>query len=131
MITNFEIAKRFEKTEKLVEERTGIKERRKAEKDICTSDLAIKAAKATITSANISPEEIDLIIVATTTPDMLFPSTVCLVQNGICAYNAAAFDVSAACTGFIYGMDIATSYVSSGQHKNVLVVGADMYEIWT
>lgn len=127
LITNFEIAKRFEKTEKWIEERTGIKERRKAEKGICTSDLAIKAAKAAIISANISPEEIDLIIVATTTPDMLFPSTACLVQTGIGAYNAAAFDVSAACTGFIYGMDIAISYVSSGQHKNVLVVGADTY----
>lgn len=127
LITNFEIAKRFEKTEEWIEERTGIKERRKAEKGICTSDLATKAAYEAITRANISPAEIDLIIVATTTPDMLFPSTACLVQNGIGAYNAAAFDVSAACTGFIYGMDIAISYVSSGQHKNVLVVGADTY----
>ena len=127
IVTNYEIAKRFEKTENWIEERTGIRERRKAGNGIGTSDLAIKAANAAIKKANILPEEIDLIIVATTTPDMVFPSTACLVQNGIGAYNAAAFDVSAACTGFMYGLDIAVSYVSSGQYNNVLLVGADTY----
>ena len=127
IVTNHEIAVRFEKTENWIEERTGVRERRKAVHGISTSDLAIKAATIAIQKANILPEEIDLIIVATTTPDMLFPSTACLVQNGIGACNAAAFDVSAACSGFIYGLDIAASYILSGQHKNVLLVGADTY----
>lgn len=127
IVTNYEIAKRFGKTENWIEERTGIRERRKAENDIGASDLAIKAANAAIKKANILPEEIDLIIVATTTPDMVFPSTACLVQKGIGAYNAAAFDVSAACTGFMYGLDIAVSYVSSRRYNNVLLVGTDTY----
>ena len=125
IVSNYEIARRFEITENWIEERTGIRERRKAENDIGTSELAIKAANAAMRKANILSEEIDLIIVATTTPDMLFPSTACLVQNKIGACNAAAFDISAACTGFIYGLDIAASLVSSGQHKKILLIGAD------
>lgn len=127
VLTNHELAGRFGKTENWIEERTGIKERRIAEYNVATSDLAIKAALAAIDKAKLLPEDIDLIIVATTTPDMMFPSTACLVQNGIGAYNAAAFDISAACTGFIYGLDIAVSYVSSGQYNNVLLVGADTH----
>jgi 3-oxoacyl-[acyl-carrier-protein] synthase-3 len=127
IMTNHELAIRFGKTENWIEERTGIKERRIAKYNTATSDLAIKAALAAIEKANLLPEDIDLIIVATTTPDMIFPSTACLVQNGIGACNAAAFDISAACTGFIYGLDTAVSYVSSGQYNNVLLVGADTY----
>jgi 3-oxoacyl-[acyl-carrier-protein] synthase-3 len=125
IVSNYEIARRFEITENWIEERTGIRERRKAENDICTSELAIKAANTAMRKANILSEEIDLIIVATSTPDMLFLSTACLVQNKIGAYNAAAFDISAACTGFIYGLDIAASLVSSGKQQKILLIGAD------
>lgn len=127
VLTNHELAGRFGKTENWIEERTGIKERRITEYNVATSDMAIKASLMAMDKAEISPADIDLIIVATTTPDMVFPSTACLVQNGIGAHNAAAFDVSAACTGFMYGLDIAVSYVSSGQYNNVLLVGADTY----
>lgn len=127
IVSNYEIAKRFEKTESWIEERTGIRERRKAGNGIATSDMAIKAANVAIKKANILPEEVDLIIVATTTPDMVFPSTACLVQNGIGACNAAALDISAACTGFMYGLDMAVSYVMSGRYKKILLIGADTY----
>jgi 3-oxoacyl-[acyl-carrier-protein] synthase-3 len=127
VITNYELAKRFGKTEEWIEKRTGIKERRITKHNTATSDLAIKAALAAIDKANLLPEDIDLIIVATTTPDMIFPSTACLVQNGIGAYNATAFDISAACAGFIYGLNTAVSYILSGQYNNVLLIGADNY----
>jgi 3-oxoacyl-[acyl-carrier-protein] synthase-3 len=127
VLTNHELAGRFGKTENWIEERTGIKERRITEFNVATSDLAVKAALSALDRANLSPGDIDLIIVATTTPDMIFPSTACLIQHGIGACNAAAFDVSAACTGFMYGLDIAVNYVSSGQYNNILLVGADTY----
>lgn len=127
VLTNHELAGRFGKTGNWIEERTGIKERRITEFNVATSDLAVKAALSALDRANLSPGDIDLIIVATTTPDMIFPSTACLIQHGIGACNAAAFDVSAACTGFMYGLDIAVNYVSSGQYNNILLVGADTY----
>lgn len=127
ILTNTEIAQRFDKTEEWIKKRTGIKERRIAGDNIATSDLAIRASLIAIDKAGISPADIDLIIVATTTPDMVFPSTACLVQKDIGAKKAAAFDVSAACTGFIYGLDIAVSYAALGRYKNVLLIGADTY----
>lgn len=126
-LTNHELAARFKKTEAWIEERTGIRERRIADVNIATSDMAVNAALSALEKAKLAPENIDLIIVATTTSDMVFPSTACLVQQKIGAVKAAAFDISAACTGFIYGLDIAEKYVLSGQYKNVLLIGADKY----
>lgn len=104
--------------------RTGIKERRKLENG-ATSDLATGAVLDLLKSKNMSPDEIDLIIVATVTPDMFFPPTACLVQNNVKATNAWGFDVSAACSGFLFSLSIGASFVESGQYKKVIVVGAD------
>ncbi|MDF2521803.1 MAG: ketoacyl-ACP synthase [Clostridia bacterium] len=105
--------------------RTGIEERRVAAENEATSDIATKAALRALEKSGRTAEEIDLIIVATVTPDMAFPSTACIVQKNIGAVNAAAFDVEAACSGFIYGITIAESFVSKGAYKNVLVIGAE------
>jgi 3-oxoacyl-[acyl-carrier-protein] synthase-3 len=105
--------------------RTGIKERRVAAEEEATSDLAIKASLKALECANLAPEDIDLIILATLTPDMLLPSTACIVQEGIGAVNAAAFDISAACTGFVYALTIAKQFVENDTYKNILVVGSE------
>ena len=105
--------------------RTGIKERRIAAKDEFTSDMATKAALKAIEQANIAAAEIDLILVATATPDMLFPATACFVQKNIGATNAACLDISAACAGFLFGVEIAQQFITSHTHDTVLVIGAD------
>ena len=105
--------------------RTGIKERRIAGKDEQTSDMAAKAALKAIEQAKISPEEINLILVATATPDMLFPATACFVQKKIGATNAACLDISAACAGFLFGIEIAQQFITSHTHDTVLVIGAE------
>ncbi len=105
--------------------RTGIKERRIAAQHHATSDLAAKAARIAMTRANITPDEIDLIIVASITPDMPFPSTACMVQHKIGATRAAAFDVQAACSGFIYGLEIGQQFIMSRTYDTVLVIGAE------
>ena len=107
-------------------ERTGIKQRHICEKNETTSSMATKAALDAINSANIKNSDIDLIIVATTTPDMIFPSTANIVQNNL-NIKAPAFDVQAACTGFIYAMTIADNFIKNGSSKNVLVIGAEKY----
>ncbi|MCE1187724.1 MAG: ketoacyl-ACP synthase III [Ignavibacteria bacterium] len=104
--------------------RTGIKERRKLSNG-ATSDLATEAALDLIKTHNIDPKEIDVVIVATVTPDMFFPSTACLVMHNIGAVNAWGFDSSAACSGFLFGLQTATSLVESGRYKKVLLIGAD------
>lgn len=104
--------------------RTGIKERRILEKG-ATSDMAAEAVKDLLKSKKLSPEEIDLIIIATVTPDMFFPSTACLVQNKIGAKNAWGFDLSGACSGFLFALQTGASFIESGNHKKVIVVGAD------
>ena len=104
--------------------RTGIKERRMLENG-ATSDLATRAAQDLLTTHNISPDEIDVIIVATISPDMFFPATACLVQNNIGANNAWGFDLSAACSGFLFAFQTGASLVESGTYKKVLVIGAD------
>jgi 3-oxoacyl-[acyl-carrier-protein] synthase-3 len=106
--------------------RTGIKERRKLEAGAATSDLAARAALDLFKTTSVKPEEIDLIIVATVTPDMFFPSTGCLVQEKIGAKNAWAFDLSAACSGFLFALETGARFVESGGYKKVLVIGADM-----
>ena len=125
ILTNADLEKLVDTSDEWIVSRTGIRERRMAAKDEFTSDLATNAAKRAIEQAGIEPEEIDLIILATVTPDMFFPSTACLVQQRIGAKRAACFDVSAACSGFLYGIEIAQQFITSSTYNTVLVIGAD------
>ncbi len=125
VLTNSELERMVDTNDEWIVTRTGIRERRIADAGESTSDLAAAAAKAAIENAGITPEEIDLIIVATVTPDMFFPSTACFVQTKIGAKKAACFDVSAACSGFLFAMDIARQFIATGTHNTVLVIGAD------
>lgn len=125
VLTNAELAKTVETSDEWITTRTGIKERRIAADDECTSDMAAKAAQAAMENAGIGAEEIDLILVATVTPDMFFPSTACFVQNKIGATNAACFDVSAACAGFLYALEIAQQFITSHTYDTILVIGAE------
>jgi 3-oxoacyl-[acyl-carrier-protein] synthase-3 len=125
ILTNQELEKLVETSDDWITSRTGIKERRIAAENEHTSDLAAKAALAAMENANITADEIDLIIVATVTPDMFFPSTACFVQTKIGAKNAACFDVSAACSGFLYAIEIAQQFITSHTYDTILVIGAD------
>lgn len=125
VLTNFDLEKMVETTDDWITSRTGIKERRIAAADEFTSDLATKAALRAMKMAGVTAEQIDLIIVATITPDMPFPSTACLVQQKIGAKRAAAFDLEAACSGFIYGLEIGQQFIMSRTYDTVLVIGAE------
>jgi len=125
--TNEYLATRVPTTPEWVYNTLGIKERHIASGDEHTSDLAAKAALDALADARLSPFAIDLIIVATATPDKLAPSTACIVREKIKAYNAAAFDLAAVCTGFIYGLTTAAQFISSGMYENILVIGADTF----
>ena len=114
-----------------IQTRTGIKERRIASSHFATSDLATRASIQAIENAGLTPQQIDLIICATVTPDNIFPSTACLIQRNLRNHSAAAFDVSAACSGFIYAISIADSFVSSGSYDHVLVIGAETLSRFT
>jgi len=110
-----------------VQSRTGIRERHVAAEHECTSDLALAAARNALDAAKLAPADVDLIIVATTTPDMIFPSTACILQDKLGAHGGPAFDVQAVCSGFVYALAIADGMVSSGAVRNALVVGAEIY----
>jgi len=125
VLTNADLEKIVDTTDQWIIERTGMKERRIAAPDEFTSDMAAKAAQNAIDFAGIHPKEIDLIIVATATPDMFFPSTACLVQQKIGALKAACFDISAACSGFLYALEIAQQFITSSTYDTVLVIGAE------
>lgn len=125
VMTNDDLSKVVETSDEWIVSRTGIKERRIAGEGEFTSDLASKAAQAAIDQSGISPTEIDLIIVATITPDKCMPSTACLVQTKIGATNAACFDISAACSGFLYAIEIAQQFITSHTYNTILVIGAD------
>ncbi len=125
VLSNADIEKIVETTDEWITTRTGIKERRIAAEGESTSDLAAKAALAAMENAGITADEIDLIIVATVTPDMFFPSTACFVQTKIGAKNAACFDVSAACAGFLYALEIAQQFITSHTYDTILVIGAE------
>ncbi len=131
ILTNFDLEKMVDTSDEWISERTGIKERRIASKDQSTSDLAYEASKIALKQANIKAKDIDLIIVATVTGDMPVPSTACLLQNHLNAKNAAAFDINAACSGFIYGLAIADSFIKSGMYKRILLVGAEILSKFT
>ncbi len=125
VLTNADLEKTVDTSDEWITSRTGIKERRLAARDEFTSDLATQAARKAMQMAGVTAEQIDLIIIATITPDMPFPSTACLVQQKIGARRAAAFDVEAACSGFIFGLEIAQQFIMSRTYDTVLVVGAE------
>jgi 3-oxoacyl-[acyl-carrier-protein] synthase III len=125
VLTNADLTRMVDTSDEWITTRTGIKERRLAAQDEYTSDMATKAALAAIEQAGISAKEIDLILLATATPDMLFPATACLVQTRIGATNAACLDISAACAGFLFGVDIAQQFITAHTHETVLVIGAE------
>ncbi len=125
ILTNADLEKMVETSDEWITTRTGIKERHIAAADEFTSDLAAKAAARAMKMAGVTAEQIDLIIVATLTPDMMFPSTACLVQRKLGALRAAAFDVEAACSGFIYALEIGQQFIMSRTYETVLVIGAE------
>ncbi len=125
VLTNADLEKMVETTDEWILTRTGIRERRIAADNQATSDLAVEAARKAMADAEVDPGEIDLIIVATVTPDMAFPATACYVQHKIGARNSVAYDIAAACSGFLYGVDIAATQISGGAVKCALVIGAD------
>ena len=125
VLTNHDLEQMVETSDEWIRTRTGIRERRIAAADEATSDMATKAALAAMQQAEVAPEEIDLIVVATVTPDMFFPATACWVQKKIGAVHAACFDISAACSGFLYAMEIAQQFISTHVYNTVLIIGAD------
>ena len=126
ILANHDLEKMVDTTDEWITTRTGIKERRIASPDEFTSTLATRAALNALDMAGIDPAELDMIVVATVTPDYPFPSTAALLQNNIKAVNASAFDISAACSGFIYAASIVDKFIKSGTVKNALVVGAEV-----
>ena len=126
VVTNHDLARLVETNHEWIVERTGISERRWVEKGTPTSELAIQAVDDLLKRRGIEAREIDLIIVATVTPDMFFPSTACIVQNKIRATRAWGFDISAACSSFLYALTTGAQFIESGQHEKVLVIGADI-----
>jgi 3-oxoacyl-[acyl-carrier-protein] synthase III len=125
ILTNQDLEKMVETDDRWIVERTGIRERHIADPEVATSDMAIAAAKCALAMGGTDPSEVNAIIVCTVTPDMLFPSTACLVQNGLGVRNAWGFDLVAACSGFVYGLTTAAHLVGAGTHKKVLVIGSD------
>ena len=125
ILTNDDLSKIVDTNDEWITSRTGIKERRIAADDQATSDLAAEAARRAMTAAGVGPEEIQLIIVATVTPDMFFPSTACIVQKKIGAANAVCFDISAACSGFLYALQVARHFINTGNRTTALVIGAE------
>ncbi len=125
ILTNDELANRVDTTDEWIVTRTGIKERRIAAENEFTSHMAAKAAQRALEQAGITPEEVELIIIATITPDTPTPATACHVQQHLGAYNAVAFDISAACSGFLFAMKLAKRLISDGSFKNALIIGAE------
>ncbi|MAF27210.1 MAG: beta-ketoacyl-ACP synthase III [Gemmatimonadota bacterium] len=124
-LTNQDLERMVDTSDEWIVERTGIRTRHITDSATTTSMLATEAGRRAMAAAGVGPEDLDLIIVATATPDMLFPSTGCLVQRNLGASRAAAFDIAAACTGFIYGLNLASGMIALGVHETVLVIGAE------
>jgi 3-oxoacyl-[acyl-carrier-protein] synthase-3 len=125
LLTNADLEKLVETSDEWIVERTGIRTRRIADAGTTTSTLASRAALRALEDAKVAPADVDLIVLGTATPDMLFPSTACLVQRDIGAVNASAFDLAAACSGFIYGLNVAAGLIANGTSENALVIGAE------
>ncbi|MBF0558338.1 MAG: ketoacyl-ACP synthase III [Nitrospirae bacterium] len=131
VMSNSDLEKIVSTSDEWISERTGIKERRIAGEKQATSDLALEASLKALEYADMKAKELDLIIVATVSGDMLFPSTACILQHRLGAAKAAAFDINAACSGFLYGLSVANSFIRSGQFKKILLVGAETLSRFT
>jgi 3-oxoacyl-[acyl-carrier-protein] synthase-3 len=127
VVTNAEFAARLDTNDAWIRERTGIERRHIAEKSQGSSDLALQASKRALQAADIEADQLDLIVVATSTPDYVFPSTACLLQAKLGVKGSAAFDLQAVCSGFVYGLATADTFIRSGQYKKALVVGAEVF----
>lgn len=125
VLTNADLEKIVDTSDEWIVSRTGMRRRHLMEDGECTSDLAAAAARVALEKAGVAPEEVELIIVATISPDMVFPATACRTQAKLGAVKAAAFDVSAACSGFVYALSTADQYIRNGVYRNVLVIGAE------
>jgi 3-oxoacyl-[acyl-carrier-protein] synthase-3 len=125
-LTNADLEKMVETNNQWITDRTGIRERHIVDKGVATSDLAVEAAKKALAQRGIEASDLDAILVGTVTPDMLFPSTACLVQHKLGAKGAWGFDLSAACSAFLYALQVGTQFVATGAHKRVMVIGADV-----
>ncbi len=125
ILSNQELAKIVDTSDEWIRSRTGIRERRIAQNGESCSDMGARAARAAIAQANLKPEDIDLLIVATMTPDMLFPSTACIIQTKLGLRNIPCFDVGAACSGFLYTLEIGCQMMKSGDYRNALIIGAE------
>jgi 3-oxoacyl-[acyl-carrier-protein] synthase-3 len=126
VMTNQDMEKLVETSDEWIRTRTGIRERHVAEKGVATSDLATQAARCVLEKTRTDPEEIELIVVASVTPDMMFPATACLVQDRLGAKKAWGFDLSAACSGFLYALTVGAQFVGAGSHRKALVIGSDV-----
>src|SRR5580693_6283007 len=126
VVTNFDLEKMVDTNDEWIRTRTGIRERHYVEAGVGASHLGTEAARKLLLEKGVSPEQIDLIVLATVTPDMLFPATACLIQDRLGAKNAWGFDLSAACSGFAYALTVGAQFVGSGTHKKVLVIGSDV-----
>ncbi len=126
LLSNADLAKIVDTSDEWIRSRTGIRERHMVEPGVAASHLATEAAKQLLAQNKVNPEEIDLIVVASVTPDMLFPATACLVQDRLGAKNAWGFDLSAACAGFVYALTVGAQFVGAGTHKKALVIGSDV-----
>jgi 3-oxoacyl-[acyl-carrier-protein] synthase III len=126
LLTNADLEKMVDTTNQWILERTGIHERHIVEKGVATSDLGFEAAKKALAQRGISPSDLDAIIVATVTPDMLFPCSACLVQHKLGAKEVWGFDLNAACSSFVYALQVGSRFIASGAHKKVMVIGADV-----
>jgi 3-oxoacyl-[acyl-carrier-protein] synthase-3 len=125
VLTNFDLEKMVDTSDEWITARTGIKERRIVEDGTGPSDLSLEASKIALEEAQLRADQIDLILLGTVTPDYILPSTACILQDKLGAKNAAILDIVAACSGFIYGLSIASAFISIGQYKNVLVIGVE------
>lgn len=125
VVNNNDLSKKVDTSDEWIRSRTGIVERRFADENQSTSDLSLEAGSEAMRNANIQPDEIDLLLVATITPDMAFPSTACILQHKLGLGKIACFDLEAACSGFLYALDVADAMICSGRYKKALVVGAE------
>jgi len=126
VVTNHDLEKIVDTSDQWIRERTGMSERHVSDESIAASDLALEASQNALKSAGINAEELDAVMIATISGDYNWPATACILQHRLGAKNAMAFDLSAACSGFVYGMSLAQAYVESGQYKNILLVGVDL-----